>query len=489
MALLDDIRKSEYLSLLGDRLQGLLDIPTSAARFMVNPTAVVDAVSGKTAMPREKGFAEGLAQLPKTENLSVLDPRNRAYMEGYDIGEPFGYAAALSPFAASGATKLSDKLVQTITGNPMATSAKVIDYAAMPFGNAIYLPNMPSKPNPLVGTRYDREYMGGLAEKTPVKIEDLKGSSVMLMPWDSTSRNIKIKGISDEPLARSVVTHGGQDYTRDLAHIEQGIGGASNLDIAKRIRDRDLIARQENLEAGGSGNIIHLPTTMGAGAENFSVMPTEIFLGLIDSRSPSKAMIKDIDNSIKQFKIAKGVGDKRVITQPFKNFKGIMTEEGRMQLYTGEGVDSTAGELRKAFADRMGLKSNQEYFKYNLEDLTNAITDPALLGVPKGYVGNAVLQTGKEGMHLRPSVNPTYSTDFTAKYLGSLGQSVPAEVLMPKTFGLLSDEFAGKKGSIRNMALGALEKRKAGVSEMIDDQVIENYYKYLDSQRKLGLLD
>jgi hypothetical protein len=353
----------------------------------------------------------------------------------------------------------------------------------------IFLPSTPLKPNPLVGTRFEREYMGGLAEKNPVNIENLKGSSVMLMPWDSTSRNIKIKGISDEQLARDVITHGGQDYARDIKHIEQGVGGASNLDIAKRIRDRDLIARQENLEAGGTGNIIHLPTTMGSGAENFSVMPTEVYLGLIDSRNPSKAFIKDVDQSIREFKIAKGVGDKRVITQPFKNFKGVMTEEGRMQLYTGEGIDSTAGELRKAFADRMGLKSNQEYLKYNLEDLTNAITDPALLGVPKGYVGNTVLMTDKAGMHLRPSVNPTYSTDFTANYQGTLGQSVPAEVLMPKTFGILTDEFAGKKGSIRNMVLGALEKRKAGVSEMIDDQVIENYYKYLDSQRNLGLLD
>lgn len=489
MALLDDIRKSEYLSLLGDKLQGLLDIPTSAARFMVNPTAVVDAVSGKTAMPREKGFAEGLAQLPQTENLSVLDPRNRAYMEGYSQGEPFGYAGMALPFASAGATKLSDKLVQTITGNPMATGAKVMDYAAMPFGNAIYLPNMPSKPNPLVGTRYDREYMGGLAEKTPVKIEDLKGSSIMLMPWDSTSRNIKVKGLSDEVLPTGVITHGGQDYARDLAHIEQGIGGASNLGIAKRIRDRDAQARLENLEAGGTGNVISLPTTMGAGAENFSVMPTEIYLGLLDARNPSKAMIKDIDKSIREFKIAKGIGDKRVITQPFKDFKGVMTEEGRMQLYTGEGVGSTAGELRKAFADRMGLKANQEYFKYNLEDLTNAITDPALLGVPKGYVGNTVLKTGMEGMHLRPSANPTYSTDFTGQYLGSLGQNVPAEVLMPKTFARLSEQYKDKKADLRNMTLGGLEKKSQGFSEFIDDAVIENYYKYLDSQRKLGLLD
>jgi hypothetical protein len=92
-------------------------------------------------------------------------------------------------------------------------------------------------------------------------------------------------------------------------------------------------------------------------------------------------------------------------------------------------------------------------------------------------------------MHLRPSQNPTYSTDFTAEYLGSMGTNVPVEVLMPKTFGQLFQEFAGKKGSIRNMALGALEKRKSGVSELIDDQVIENYYKYLNEQKNLGLLD
>jgi hypothetical protein len=130
MALLDEIRKAQVLNLLGERLQGLLEVPTSAARFMVNPTAVLDAMSGKTAMPKEKGFAEGLAQIPQKENLTVLDPANRAYMEGYSQGEPFGYASMALPFAGAGATKLSDKLVQTITGNPMATGAKVIDYAS-----------------------------------------------------------------------------------------------------------------------------------------------------------------------------------------------------------------------------------------------------------------------------------------------------------------------------------------------------------------------
>jgi hypothetical protein len=124
-----------------------------------------------------------------------------------------------------------------------------------------------------------------------------------------------------------------------------------------------------------------------------------------------------------------------------------------------------------------------------MEDLSAAVNDPALAGVSKGYVGNTVLKTGEGGMHLLPSSNPTYNTDFTAQYLGTLGQNVPAEVLMPKLFDRISAEMAGKKGDIRNMVLGALEKRKEGVSELIDQQVIDNYYNYLEGQRLKGLLD
>jgi hypothetical protein len=286
-----------------------------------------------------------------------------------------------------------------------------------------------------------------------------------------------------------VITHGGQDYARDLSHIEQGIAGASNLGIAKRIRDRDAIARQENIAAGGTGEILHLPITMGPGSENFSVMPTEILLNFADRANLKKSEIKEFDDSIRDFKIAKGTGEKRKVVQPFKNFKGIMSEEGRIQMYSGEGIDSTAGELRKAIADRFYMKGNQERFGFNAEDVSAALTDEALLGVPKGYVGNTVIMTSPEGMHLRPSVNRTYNTDFTGEYQGTLGQSIPAEVLLAEKFGLLSNEFAGKKGDIRNMAIGALEKRKEGVSQIIDEPMIERYYRYLADQKRQGLLD
>lgn len=345
-----------------------------------------------------------------------------------------------------------------------------------------YLPSTPLKVNPLVGTRYEREFLGGLAEKKPQLIENLKGSSLMVMPWDASSRNYAVKSISGEALPRNVITHGGQDYARDVAHMQEGIAGASNLGIAKRIQSRDAQARKENLAAGGTGDIIHSPITMGEGDINFSVMPTEAMLGIIDAREPSKKFIKELDASIRQYK------DPQKGTTPFKDFAGVNTEEGRMQLFTGEGVTGTAGDLRKTFINRTaGLKGRQEYLGFNAEDLAAALRDPALEGVPKGYIGNTLIKVGPEGMHLRPSKNPTYSTDFTGQYIGTLGNNVPIEVLFPKLFPQYEQAYAKQRGDLRNMAIGGLEKSSKNVSELIDQQVIDNYYKYLENQSKLGL--
>ncbi len=444
----------------------------------------------------------GEQKLPTTEEVGqFVNQYIRAPYSQYErLGEFTGLpvAGALNRPVTQITNEAADALVRAITGNPQATAPAVLEAAGQMSPLAVYRKTTPTKPDPTVGTRFEREFIGGLAEKTPVKIEDLKGSSLMLMPWDSTNRNYRIKSISEEVLPQSFVTHGGQDYARDIEHIKQNIAGASNLDIAKRIQDRVVQARIENLAAGGTGDVIPLPTTMGAGAENFSVQPTLPILGLLDLRQPSKAFIKYFDKEVQNFKVAKTIKEdgveKRIITQPFKNFKGVMTEEGRIQLRTGEGLESTAGELRKAMTHIATKKSkgfeggsNQEYLKYNLEDLTSAISDEALVGVPKGYAGNTVIKVGPEGMHLSPATNPTYSTNFSGQYLGTLGQSLPAEALFPKLFPKITQEMAGKKGDIRNMVLGALEKRKEGISEIVDQQVIDSVNEYF-RQLNSGLL-
>jgi hypothetical protein len=296
----------------------------------------------------------------------------------------------------------------------LPSAAQVLEAAGqmLPLSRA-YRPTTPLNPDPSVGTRFEREYVGGLADKTPVRMEDLKDSSLMILPWDLSNRNYRITSISDEPLAVPYVTHGGQDYARDIAHIAQGVGGASNLRIAQKIVNRANQARLENLEAGGSGRVVLLPSTMGDYSEFFSVQPTMTMFSFLDATKPTKKAIQEFDKSVRNHIIP---GDKEKKPR-LKNFKGIMTEEGRMQLLTGEGLDTTPGKARTAVMSKLAYKANQEKFGFNIEDLSGAITDEALAGLPTGYVGNTVLAVGDEGMHLRPSINPTYNTDFTAPIL------------------------------------------------------------------------
>ena len=87
----------------------LVELPNDARRFMTNPQAFTQLLTGKNPMPRETGFAAGATGLPPQE-MSVLDPNQAPYMQGYDQGEPFGIAAMALPFAAPAAVATAKAL-------------------------------------------------------------------------------------------------------------------------------------------------------------------------------------------------------------------------------------------------------------------------------------------------------------------------------------------------------------------------------------------
>jgi hypothetical protein len=389
--------------------------------------------------------------------------------------------------AAMAAGRAGERVAERVVPQIMERGglpAELLQGMAQNTRSNVFLETKPKTPNPLVGSRYEAEYIGGLAPKTPTKIEDLQGSSFMILPWDSTTRNMKITSVSDEVLPEAVITEGGQDFARALANIEKEIGGASGESIAKRIMERVRIAQQENLAAGGSGQVFMLPSTMSNYAENFSTMPTEVLLQLIKKADLPKSRIDTINQQIRNFRDVDG-------NLNFTGFKGIDTIEGQKQLFTGEGVNDTAGELRKAFVNRMYLKDNQKAIGFNEEDLVNALTDEALRGLPRGYAGNTIIKANPEGL-LTPSSHKSYSTNFAGTYGGSLEGgllgNVPVEILLPKSYGKIEREFAGKRGDMRSNVIGALEKRKAGISDVVDQEMIDNYYKYI-AEKELGLLD
>jgi len=346
-----------------------------------------------------------------------------------------------------------------------------------------HIEHTPQKPHAAVGQRYDVDQAYGLAPKNDVDLEQHKGASVMVMPWDSTSRNVRVRGISGHELPEHVTTHGGQDYARDLGHILQGVAGASGEEIAKRIATREAIARMENEKQGGTGRLLHMPITMGERGEDFAMTPTEILHQLVMRGMLPPEELARMNAEIRAHKIEKS--GKRI--QPFGGFVGLEHPEFDQQIVTGKGLDTTAGELRKAIVNRVGyLKHNQKALDFNIEDLVNAVTDPALRGVPKGYIGNTVIGSDPDHMTLTPSSNKAYDTNFSGQYLGTLGHSFPAEILFGNKMAELRKEFEGKKADPRTMALGALEKRNDNISQILDNETLDRYGKYLmERDRKL----
>lgn len=444
---------------VGQNVTGLVDLGAMAMRPFGYDTPD-DQVVGSTAWAERKGF------------LAPAD-----YSASGIAGQTAG--GLLFPLGSAKAPQIADGV---LAAQANAAAPRKLNSQA-----GVYLVSTPTKPNPEVGKRFEREFLGGLAEKQYFDPQRMKGGSLLIMPWDSTNRNMRVSSISDVALPNPVVTTGGQDFARDLRHIEQGIGGASNIDIAKRILDRVAVARQENLAMGGTGEVFMLPSTMGANAENFSTMPSDILTGLLDTAKLKKAEIKSIDAAIRHAKLPKmmtidGV-KQRVNTTPFTRFSGVMTEEGRQQLLSGDGLETSAGELRKVLANRLYLKSLQERLGFNQEDLVAAITDPALVGVPKGYVGNTIIKASDNG-RLLPSTHPAYDTDFSGNYVGSWLNNVPVEVAMPKAFAARAARHHGKKADLRTMAIGDLEKSKSGVSEFVDDQTINSLMEYLSRSQR-----
>jgi hypothetical protein len=343
-----------------------------------------------------------------------------------------------------------------------------------------YLPSTPKNPNPLVGTRFESQAQGNLVPEVPLKIEDLKGASLKVVPYDLTNADRLITSVSGELLDNPVYTMGGGDFSRLIPNYEKNIGGASGKEIAKRVVGRTESARRENLAKGGTGEVFSTPITMAKKSEWFTTYPTDIAKQFV-----LRGDLKDIADFNQSMREASIVGKAK--KRPFGNFQGIETPEGQAQLLTGKGFGAggTPGEFRKAFMQKMSLKGNQQKFGYNFEDIVNSSLEPEIMNLPKGFAGRNIIRTFEDAA-LTPSLEGSkiqaYDTDIAGKYFGRL-QPTPVESLMPKTYNRLFQFFSEKypdkhPAAIKNMAIGAMEKRKNNIGEIIDQEVIDSYYKY-----------
>jgi hypothetical protein len=134
-------------------------IPEQAQRFLTNPQAFTQAITGKNLLPEQTGFAASTTGLPPENPNSILTPEGSAYSTGYRTGEPFGIASMALPFAGAVAKPTSKMLAEMAHNQVMNTGG-----IKMPFG----LPEIPV-------ANYAVKPGGG---NNPINLGDPKGGAM-----------------------------------------------------------------------------------------------------------------------------------------------------------------------------------------------------------------------------------------------------------------------------------------------------------------------
>jgi hypothetical protein len=289
----------------------------------------------------------------------------------------------------------------------------------------IYLPTTKTKPNPLVGTRYETEQLPGIVPRRPVNYDEMLGGSIMTYPTDMLSRNTRVTNVSDIPLgSNSFVTPGGLMYMMDEGNIANKIGYASNQAAATAQNNRALKAVKENLARGGTGRVFMAPHTMPPGGENFSTGPTMGLLSLIDATNPDPKLLEMISNQMRE-KTVKGVKGK------YKDFVGLNDPMAREQLLTGEGLKAgSAGDLRKIFVEKMANVGAEKGLGFNYPDLQRAMFDPNVMNKPSFLMGDAIYEALPQ-LGVRPGSHSAYGFDMPGVFLGNTRGAPVSQFMQP----------------------------------------------------------
>ena len=435
--------------------------------------------------PRTYATVAGfVGERPDEMGFSVLHPDYQGVREAADpafyAGTALGVAPLMKVFKAPAMAlgrageKYAEKVVPQIMERG-GVGADLLGGLAQGTQSNVYLPHTLKKPDPTVGSRYKTQYVGNLAPKFDFDIQAEQGSSVMSNPWDLTSRGEKVLEVSDIPMSNQMITEGGHDFARDIANIKANIGGASGRQIAERMQDRVNDATFANLFDKGTGRVFTMPSTMDVKGSHFSTMPTDLVMDIFQQRGLKPKEVDRITDDLRTFVFETEKGK-------FKNAAPVGSPEFMLQLRLG-GKGFSAGDLRKGLMDRMSKSEYQQMLGYNIEDVYGAIGDQALKGLPKGFVGNTMIETSPFA-GLKPATHQSYDTANMGKYAGSM-PSMPLELMMPDLFRAIEINYLKDPRyrkltplQLRTMIVNTIEKRGNVISQPINQRVVDNVMRY-----------
>jgi hypothetical protein len=359
---------------------------------------------------------------------------------------------------------------------PRAQKQNLADYGFAKGGSAKgYLHHTDINPNPEVGKRFSISGVGeGLAPINEVNPETMMGGSFGIAPWDRSGSHT-VNEVSGHELINPAKLQAGQNFPRMLKNVAEGRGGASGPKVVEAQQDRISRAISHNLGKKGTGKVYTSPSTMALGSEYFSHMPIEIQLDLMHQAGLHPDQIARLNEMVKK---EKGM----------QNFVGF-EHPSLWEHITGKNETplSSPGKLRKAMSKVLSSKEGQQMLNYNEEDLLNAIEDPDLRGVPKGYAGRILLQGHPNEVRGTPFMDPnheSYSQGHRQKFVGG-AQNAPVELWMPDSFKkqkamlLAKNKELAKGRGFRDQIINSLAWSKAPHSyQMITEPVVQNLSRY-----------
>ena len=417
--LLDEIRKSEALAQVQQRLQGLLNIPTAAQQFMVSPASFMGLL-GRNPLPRETGFAAGATGLPAQAG-SVLDPEMAAYALGYAQGEPIGYGAMALPLATPAAKALGPK------ANQLAE-----DYLRSIGGIADIAPSSKvSKSTAKIGEfdpRFDprakeQERLKNLTttvESTQnvnvpkVSLVDYEGRPFITSMSDRTAAGGDLVRINDVNLNRPVGLLGGQDYMFN----NPGQVWASAQGPVKQLMQAADVLKQTT-----GKNPLYIPWRMAPTGGDFATMTGETMLSYAES-AMSKTDKKALNKTIKEF---------------IPDWKGVDSPESIKQFR--DAPDAT----RKAVMNQMDV-SFRDLGGLNIGEARLAVADPKQLVAPDAGIMNIGEIFADQPMIMQ-SGHPSYPRGVPGQGLGIVEDQRGIYELLPaaaRERGILDPTMPGQ---------------------------------------------
>ena len=271
-----------------------------------------------------------------------------------------------------------------------------------------------------------------------------------------------------------VPVEGGNKFSRQYG------GWASAEPIARGQHNKHIAAAEDT-----QNDVFGVYNTMGRDSVNFSTPIAEGMMQQIpELRRLAKADINDFDKEIRSLKSVKYVkGGDNVTTYPYSDWVGLDHPDAMSQLM-GENGYPRWGKLRTAFTTTMGKAAYRDKGFPSYDELVKATEDPALVSASIGDSGHSIYKADTTKGAQPFDQHKTYDYQMPGEYAGGFEQSVPFNVMFPKSFDrFINTKTKSGKLMTPDQATVATNIRKDGY-EVADQQWLDGVQGFIDRNKQ-----